>query len=192
MSTPPVRTRRWTRAEYDQLVEQGFFRPDERLELLDGTLVVREPQGTRHATAVGLVQDALRRAFGARHHVRPQLPVALDDKSEPEPDAVVVRGGFRDYRDAHPAKPVLVVEISDTTLPLDRRRKGGLYARAGIADYWVLNLVQGVLEVYRQPVRFAATRYGWKYRSVRLLKPPAAVSPLAAPSKRIRVADLLP
>jgi Uma2 family endonuclease len=87
---------------------------------------------------------------------------------------------------------VLVVEVADSSLAKDRLRKGGLYARAGIADYWIVNLVDGVVEIYRRPERAASRRYGWKFGSVRLLKGNAVVSPLAAPRARIRVADLLP
>ena len=120
------------------------------------------------------------------------MPIVLDDQSEPEPDVVVVPGQPRDYRDAHPSQPVLVVEVADTSLALDRLRKGGLYARAGVADYWVLNLIDEVLEVSREPVRAASARYGWTYDSVSLLRRDALVTPLAAPSARIRVATLLP
>ena len=192
MSAPPLRMRRWRRTEYEKLVEVGVFAFDERLELLDGLLVVREPQGSRHAAALGLAHDALRRAFGRNHWVRVQSPVALDETSEPEPDLSVVRGNPRRYREAHPSAPLLVLEIADTSLAIDRHRKGSLYARRGIADYWILNLLDGVLEIHRQPVRAAGARYGWKYRTVRLLKRGAVITPLAAPSARIRVADLLP
>ncbi len=192
VSVPPVRTRQWTRVEYEKLVESGFFRPEERLELLDGALVVKEPQGVYHATALVLVRDALMRAFGRRYHVRDQLPVALDDASEPEPDFSVVRGKARDYLSGHPAAPVLLVEVAESSLGMDRQRKSSLYARAGRPEYWILNLIDRVLEVYREPVRSASALYGWKYRSVRLLKSGATVSPLAAPKARIRVADILP
>jgi Uma2 family endonuclease len=188
---PPVKTRRWTRIEYEGLVEHGVFGEDERLELLDGLLVVREPQGSRHGAAVAALCEILARGFGAGFHVRPQLPVALDDTSEPEPDLVVVRGGPWDYASAHPSTPLLVVEIAETSLAIDRRHKGGLYARAGIADYWIVNLPEAVLEVYREPVP-AAARFGWEYRDVRRLARDAAVFPLAAPAVRIPVADLLP
>jgi Uma2 family endonuclease len=188
--TPPVRTRRFTRAEYDRLVDRGFFDEDEPIELLDGLLVVKEPQGARHVAAVGLVRKALERAFGPRHHVRDAKPVALDDASEPEPDLAVVKGRIREYADAHPSAPVLVVEVSQASLGTDRRRKARLYARAGLREYWIVNLVDDLLEVYRDPVRAGAGR--WKYRAVRLLGPAARVSPLAAPGARIRVADLLP
>lgn len=174
------------------MVEAGAFEPGDRIELLDGFLMAREPQGSRHAVAVGLVRTALERVFGRGYHVREEKPLALDALSEPEPDLVVVRGRPRDYRDAHPSTPVLMVEVADRSLRLDRLRKGSLYARAGIADYWILNLVDEVLEVYRLPVLSASHRYGWKYRNVRLLKRNAVVSPLAAPRARIRVAELLP
>jgi Uma2 family endonuclease len=189
---PPLRYRRWTRAEYEGLVDKGVFGPEDRIELLDGLLVVREPQGDLHAAAMAALHLALQRAFGPGYHVRVGSPVALDDASEPEPDLAVVPGGPWDYREGHPSKPVLVAEVSDSSLAKDRLRKGGLYARAGIPDYWVVNLVDGVLEIYRQPVRAPSRRYGWKYGSVRLLKRNAIVAPLARRRARIRVADLLP
>jgi Uma2 family endonuclease len=189
MRIPPVQTRRFTRAEYDRLIEQGFFDEDERIELLAGLLVVKEPQGSEHSAAVSGVRAALQRAFGSRYDVRVGSPVALDDTSEPEPDLAVVRGRPFDYRDALPARPVLVVEVSRTSIEKDRQRKGPLYARQGVADYWIVNLAARALEVYREPIRSARR---WKYRNVRLLKPGVIVSPLAVPHARIRVADLIP
>ena len=192
MSTLAARTRRWTRTEYGQLIAAGLLDEDEPLELIDGELIVREPQHTPHATGIDLVQEALRAAFGAGWRVRVQLPVALDEATEPEPDVCVVRGAPRDYLAEHPSRPALIVEVAQASLAFDRERKGGLYARAGIADYWIVNLVDRVVEVYRQPARAASARYGWKYRSVRTLRPGASISPLAAPARRVAVADLLP
>ena len=189
---PAVGIRRFTRLEYERLAELEFFQPDERLELIDGIMIVREPQDAPHATGVRLVLRALRAVFGAGWTVDSQLPVALDDYSEPEPDAAVVAGDPRDYRDTHPTRPVLIVEVAESRLAFDRRRKASLYARAGIADYWVVNLVDRVLEVYREPVAAPAAPYGFRYRSVTRLRPPATVTPLAAPSAAIPVADLLP
>lgn len=180
------------RARYDRLIEAGIFGPEDRIELLDGLLVAREPQGSRHATVVALVRAAVESAFGSAYHVREEKPIALDERSEPEPDVVVVPGRPRDYLAAHPSRPVLVVEVADTSLALDRLRKGRLYARAGIADYWVVNLIDEVLEVYREPVRAPSGHGDWKHGSVRLLRRNAVVTPLAAPRARIRVAALLP
>ena len=184
-----VRTPRLTRLEYEALVERGVLDEDDRIELLDGRLVFREPQGSRHAAACLRIRIALDRAFGRGFHVRPQFPIALDDVSEPEPDIAVVPGRIEDYLDTHPTSPVLIVEVADSSLAQDRHRKARLYARAGVADYWIVNLRAGVLEVYRDPERTAAGR--WRYATVRVLEPDAVVSPLAAPRARLRVADLL-
>jgi Uma2 family endonuclease len=183
-----VQTRRLRRVEYDRLVDLGMF-DGERLELLDGLLVVREPQRSPHATAVQLVQKALERAFGPGWHVRCQLPFGLDDDSEPEPDAVVVAGQPRDYAGAHPTRCALIVEVADSSLLFDRRQKALLYARAGVTDFWIVNLRERVVEVYRAPrVTTATCDYEEKSR----LDDRATVTPLAAPVARVAVADLLP
>jgi Uma2 family endonuclease len=192
MTTYPTRTRRWTRTEYDRLIEVGVFRPGEPLELLGGELIVGEPQGSAHYTAIGLVEDALRLAFGPAWLIRSQGPIAIDDDSEPEPDVAVTRGGRRDYSRQHPSRPVLVVEVAESSLAFDREHKGGLYARAGLDDYWILNLVDRVLEVHRQPVLDAAAPFGWRYAAVEALAPRSYIAPLAAPGARIAVRDLLP
>jgi Uma2 family endonuclease len=87
---------------------------------------------------------------------------------------------------------VLLVEVADSSLDFDRQRKGSLYARAWIEDYWIVNLVDHVLEVYRNPGADESAYYGWRYRLVTTLAPPAAASPLAFPSIQIAVSDLLP
>ncbi len=188
---PDLKTRRWRRMEYERLVDLGIFM-GERLELLDGLLVVREPQGSPHAAIVTQVGQVLASAFGAGWHVRLHAPLALDEDSEPEPDVAVVAGTPRDYINAHPSTAALVVEVADSSLRLDRRLKGGLYARAGLPEYWVVNLVDGLLEVHHAPEPVADAAYGWAYRSVDILRPPAPVTPLAAPGARIPVAALLP
>jgi Uma2 family endonuclease len=189
---PPPRLWRIPRVRYEAMVRKGAFDEDDSVELLDGLLVVREPEGSRHAALVGHIGGILERAFGPGFHVREDKPFALDDASEPEPDLAVLPGRHLDYIDAHPTTPVLVLEVAMTSLAKDRLRKGGLYARAGIADYWLVNLVDEVLEVYREPTRAPSRRYGWKYAAVQLLKRGARVSPLAAPRARIHVANLLP
>ena len=192
MESLQIPTRYWTRAEYDRLIEIGFFDDDERIELLGGQLVVREPQHTPHATAVRLVDKALRRVFGAGWDVRAGLPVALDDESEPEPDVCVVPGGPREYRDAHPSRPVLIVEVALSSLAIDRRIKSGLYARARIADYWIVNLPERQVEVHRHPVADTDAPYGWRYADIAVHRAGEHVSPLAMPDAFVAVADLLP
>jgi len=192
MTIYPLRTRRWTRAEYDRLIDVGILRPGDPVELLGGELMVAEPQGSRHYTSVGLVEDALRAAFGAGWVIRSQGPVALDHESEPELDIAVVPGTIRDYSGEHPARPALVVEVSDSSLSFDRERKGSLYARAGLDDYWIVNLVERVLEIFSEPVADGSASYGWRYASRIVLPPDASASPLAAPTASIVVHALLP
>jgi len=191
MSESAVRTRRWTRVEYDKLIETGFLGPGDKIELLGGQLCVSEPQNNPHATAISLGLEAIRHALAPGWHVRVQLPIALDDESEPEPDLAVVSGGPRDYAD-HPSRPALVVEVADSSLALDREHKGSLYARARLPEYWIVNLVDRVLEVHRESGPDAGAPYGWAYRVVLTLGPDEHVTPLAAPSARLLVADFLP
>jgi Uma2 family endonuclease len=186
------RTRRWTRVEYDRLIDLGVFRPGEHLELLGGHLIVGEPQGSVHVAAVGLVEEALRACFGPGWAVRVQMPIALDDESEPEPDVAVVPGSHRDYAAAHPGCPPLLIEVAESSLADDRGTKAALYARAGIADYWILNLVGRVLEVCRNPVTAATQSSGWHYRDVMILHAEASIAPLARRDTSIEVAALLP
>jgi len=191
MEQIPLTPRRWTRAEYDRLVSLGVLH-GKAVELVGGQLVVAEPQGSYHASALGAAGDALRAALPPGWLVRIQMPVALDDESEPEPDLAVVPGPWANYRAGHPSRPVLVVEVAESSLVFDREDKGGVYARGGVRDYWIVNLVDRALEVYREPGPDPAAPYGWRYRMVEWLGPASAISPLALPAVRIAVGDLLP
>ncbi len=190
MTQPQLTLRRWKRVEYDRLVDLGVFQYD-AVELVGGQVVVAEPQGSRHATAVGAADDALRAVLPPGLFVRAQMPVALDDESAPEPDLALVPGARADYSASHPVRPALVLEVAEASLEFDRGHKGSLYARAGIQDYWIVNLIDRVLEVYRDPAPDPAAFYGWRYRSVETLVPPATAVPLALPFARIAVASLL-
>jgi len=192
MATYPARTRRWTRAEYERLIDIGVFRADEPLELLGGELIVSESQNSAHYTAIGLVEDALRAALEPGWLVRSQGPIALDDESEPEPDVAVTHGARRSYSRQHPSRPALVVEVAESRLAFDREHKGSLYARARLEDYWIVNLVDRVLEVYRRPVPDASSPFGWRYASKEVLSAESFVELLAAPGTPILVSDLLP
>lgn len=190
--TLPSLTRRWTRVEYERLVELGVFRPDERLELLDGALIVSEPQGSRHAATIRRVLAALRHALGDAWQVDSQLPLALDADSEPEPDVAVVPRDPGAYRDAHPARAVLIVEIAERSYRIDREYKASLYARAGVPDYLIIDLAHGTVEVHRDREASPGAPCGWRYQSVATLSPPETLAALAAPDAPILVADLLP
>jgi Uma2 family endonuclease len=191
MTTYRVRTRRWTRKEYQKLGELGILAED-GVELLDGQLIVAEPKGAPHATMVRLTARALGRAFGASWLVYTQDPIALDDVSEPEPDVVVVPGDELDYFDDHPGSPALLVEVAETSLYYDRGRKGSAYARAGLPDYWIVNLVDWRIEVYRRPATDNSAELGWRYLDIELFTPDDTIVPIARPDVAIAVSDILP
>lgn len=183
--------RRWTRDEYYQLAEMGLFH-GQKAELIEGEIMVQSPQKAEHWTTVDRVAELLRNHFGPGFHVRMQGPIDLGPHSEPEPDVGVVAGTRAQYASQHPRTAVLIVEVSESSLSYDRTRKASLYARAGIADYWIVNLVNNQIEVRRDPQPDSSQYYGHGYASVVNLVPPAIVSPLAAPQVSLAVADLLP
>ncbi len=192
MAAYETRTRRFSRAEYERLIDLGVFQPGEPIELIGGQLMVAEPQGAAHYTAIRKTAKALEATFGPGWEVRTEGPIGLDDDSEPEPDVAVVPGSPEDYSRAHPSRPALTVEVAESSLGADRERKGSLYARAGLPDYWVLNLVDRVLEVYREPAPDAAAPFGWRYARREVFDASARVTPLAAPGSSIPVSRLLP
>lgn len=191
MPQTPLEIRRWKRVEYDRLIDLGVFERDPT-ELIGGQLVVAEPQSAYHAATIRAVDYALRAVLPPGWIVSIQLPVSLDDESEPEPDLAVVPGHPTDYRHEHPVRPALIVEIAESSVGFDRLHKGSLYARAQVQDYWIVNLVDRVLEVYREPGTDPSAPYGWSYRSVATLTAPAAVTLLGLAAEQIAVAELLP
>ncbi len=186
------RRRFWTLDEYHCAAEVGIFRPDERLELIEGEVTEKmRPQGEPHVIGVVLTADALQNAFPVGCYIRQEKPLVLNDRTEPEPDVVVVRGTPRQLpRRPTVADAVLVVEVSDSTLAFDQNEKAAAYARSGVADYWIVNIPALRLEVRRDPGPLEANHYG--YRALQILLADGQASPLAAPEAIIRVADLLP
>jgi Uma2 family endonuclease len=178
--------RLWTVAEFDRAGRLGIFRPGERLELIEGEVVKKvAPQKSPHATSIRAVEIALGRAFLSGFDVRCQMPLVFGTRNKPEPDISVVAGSFRDYTRKHPTTAILVVEVSDSTLRLDRTRKAPIYARAQIQEYWIINLVDRILEVHRDPT-------SGEYREIARYVETDRVSPLASPDISFEVSELLP
>lgn len=183
--------RLWTREEYYRMGELGFFH-GQRVELLEGEIVVLSPQKAEHYSTSFRIMELLRVAFATGHHVRLQGPIDFGQHSEPEPGLAVVVGDWSQYATHHPQMAVLIVEVSENSLGYDRNRKASLYARAGIADYWIVNLVNHQLEVRRDSRPDPSQHYGHGYATINIFVPPAVINPLAAPQVSLAVADLLP
>ena len=181
----------WTRSEYYKMAEIGLFH-QKRVELIEGQVIEMGPMGSLHATGVTLAGRTLERVFGQNYFVRWQMPFDAGEISEPEPDIAIIFGDIRDYKEEHPTKAVLLVEIADTSLEYDRKTKGSLYAKAGILDYWIINLENHQLEVYRKPVIDLKQAYGYAYSEKAIFKVSDFITPLAMQQTVIAVAELLP
>jgi Uma2 family endonuclease len=170
----------------------GFFR-ERRVQLIEGEIVEMPAQKNLHAMGIGLTQYALQAAFGIGFWVRVQMSLDLTPRSVPDPDLAVVPGTIRQHNPKqNPTTALLIVEVSDTTLAFDRRSKASLYAQAGIADYWIVNLADRQLEIRRNPITDPSQIYGARYGDETVLFATDFATPLAAPQARIQVADLLP
>jgi Uma2 family endonuclease len=182
--------RSWSKSEYYRLGELGFF-AGEKAELLAGAIMVTSPQNSPHYVALDRVAEVLRLSLGPAVWVRAQGPLDLGLVIEPEPDVSVVAGSRDDYP-THPTTALLVVEVSDSTLAYDRRGKASLYASGGIADYWIVNLVDNQLEIRRTPIADPSQPHGHGFADLAVLTGTDDVTPLAFPAVVIPVADLLP
>ena len=179
--------KRWSVRDYHRMSEVGMLGADERTELLDGQITLMAPKGTPHVTALHLLANTLRSQLGDAALVRTQDPVCLSDFSEPEPDLAVVRGSILDYAEAHPRPEQidLIVEVADSTLKQDCEVKDKLYAQAGIADYWVLDLKNRQLHLFQDPSPDG-------YRRHLILAEPNQASPLAFPNVMLSLSAVLP
>lgn len=183
--------RSWTSDEFEKLIEVGVFGAEEKLELVGGELIPKMTQNGPHATSVTAAQMILAALGLRRVLVRVQLPLVLSPSDRPEPDAALVGGVLSDFKHNHPTTALLVIEVSDATLAADQTTKASMYARAAIPEYWIVNIPERLLEVHREPVEDAEAVFGWRYASIQKLGCEASVTPLAAPSQGITVADLL-
>ena len=183
--------RRFSVAEYRRWTEAGRFAEDDNFELLEGWIVEKMPKNPPHDSRVTWVQSVLQRKLPPDWHCRNQCSLETLD-SVPEPDLAIVRGGILDDADRHPtgSETALVIEVADTSLATDREKRR-LYARAGIREYWIINLVDSLVEVFRDPV--GAGRDA-DYTNEQAFSPNESLtfSIPGAPSHEILVAELVP
>lgn len=179
--------------EYHWLIEHGFFRADERVELIQGALHLMSPKSPRHAACQSMLLRQLFPIARDRARVRAHGPITLPEHdSEPEPDLALVASREGEYLDRHPYPPdvFLVVEIADSSLEYDRQVKVPLYAAAGITEYWLANLREYRIEVYREPI--SPVECAPFYRRRLIFSAQDSVSPAAFPWCVFPVIDLLP
>ncbi|MFO0802867.1 MAG: Uma2 family endonuclease [Gemmataceae bacterium] len=188
--TGPPRNLTWTVDQFHYLGDLGMFE-GRRAMLIEGVIVEEGQMNPPHRLALELAGDAIRQAFGAGWRICIQLPLVLGQTTDPEPDIAVVSGSARGET-AHPTTASLVVEVSDSSLRYDLSVKLGLYASAGIADYWVLDVNGRELHVHRDPKPDPSAPFGHSYANVTKLAASASVSPLTAPHANIVVSDMLP
>ena len=183
----PSLLKRWSVQDYHRMSELGLLNPDERTELIAGHITLMAAKGTPHVTSLYLLANTLREQLGSTALIRTQDPIQLDDFSEPEPDLAIVRGTILDYAEQHPrpSDVYLIVEVADSTLKYDCETKDKLYAQAGITDYWVLDLQNRQLHIFRD-----LTPTG--YTSHLILTEPNQASPLAFPSLTLSLTSILP
>ena len=182
-----IRTQqRYTVDEYEEMVVRGILTERDRVELIRGEIVDKMTIGTPHFVCVNRSTRIMVRLFGDKEIVSIQNPVLLAD-SAPEPDVVVLRSRADEYSSGKPgpADVLLLIEVSDSTIDFDRDVKGPLYAESGIVEYWIANVDEERLEVYRRPTSRRT------YEDVRILHRGAAVDFTAWPGVSIAVTDIL-
>lgn len=181
-----VDIRRLTVAEYHQMGELGILDPNEPVELIEGQIIKKQIKVKAHSAAVSRVDNLMRNRLVNRVLVRLQDPVHLNDYSEPEPDIALVKPDSLFYEDHHPqpSEIYLIIEVADTTLKRDRDFKATVYAQAGIADYWILDIANRQLHIFREPKDN-------QYQSEKILTDDATISILAFPDVEISVAEIL-
>ena len=175
--------RLFTVEEYHRMGEAGIFGPEERVELIEGEVVEMSPIGPRHASCVINANRLFLTRLGDRAVISPQNPLVVRPRSEPQPDLLLLRPRAS-YRQELPAPEdvLLAVEVADTTVRFDRLVKGRLYARAGIAEFWLLLSAERTVEVHREPGPEG-------YARVTVHGPGQTVSPLAFPDVAFSVPD---
>jgi Uma2 family endonuclease len=173
---------RWTCAEFHQVGDMGLLEGRQAM-LIDGVILEEGPMNPPHAIALGLIETAIRSAFGPSWWLRNQMPLILGQHLDPEPDLAVVPGGPRDYPE-HPTTADLVIEAADSSLDFDVNEKRLLYASAGIREYWVVDINGRRLFVWRDPK-------AGDYTTPLSFGPTDSITPLAT-TVAVRVAELLP
>jgi Uma2 family endonuclease len=179
--------RQLTSTEYYGMIESGIIREGERVELILGQIFTMAAKGTRHTVSTTRLITELPMLIQRRAIVRCQDPISLPNNSEPEPDIVIARLRSDEYVNTHPSPEdiILVIEVADSSIKFDRDTKAPLYAAAGISEYWIVNLIDNRLEIYRQPE-------GSIYTSIQIVTPPQTIVLPQFPEIVVQIGDFFP
>ncbi len=188
---PPPLPFRWTLEQYRQLNDVPALL-HLRTMLIDGVILAMPNANPPHSGTLSVVNSWARAVFSTGYSVRVQMPFDILSDTEPNPDLAVVVGSDRDFMTLNPTTAALIVEVADSSLFLDTTTKAEKYATAGVPDYWVIDLENRVLVIYRDPAPLPAGLGATAYRQRNTFGPDATVAPLAAPDAVVRVGDLLP
>jgi Uma2 family endonuclease len=185
-SVTAAETYRWSAEEYQKLGETGFFHEDDRVELLNGDIVIMAPFGIRHIKAIRRLIRVMMLKYGERCIVDAQNPVMIDGHSVPQSDLLLLRASA-DARDTAPLPEdvLLLVEVADSSLAYDLRDKRTAYARTGIPEYWLLDLTQNQMYVFHDPSADG-------FRAEKIISTTESIAPLAFPNEPVALSELLP
>jgi hypothetical protein len=186
-----MQKRLFTVDEYYKMGELGFFE-EQRTELIEGEIIIEESITPPEAVGIRLVSDVLRKLFDSGYVNSTRLPLRLSNFSEPDPKVFITKGEIRDFAKAHPTTAEIIVEVAQNNLDYFQKRKASLYGKYSIQDYWILNLKNKRLEVYRCPITDEMADYSFAYADISIFTKSDEISPLAKPAAKIKVADLLP
>lgn len=174
------------------MIRAGVLTEHDAVELVEGWIVPKIPRNPPHDVAIALAESVLRACLPAGWHIRVQSAITTTD-SEPEPDLAIVASSIRDYIAHHPAPDdiALVIEVADSSLQYDRETKSRLYARAGIREFWIINLIDRVVEVFLDPTG-PALAPTYRHHEIFTIEQSVALAVAGLPAIRVSIRDLLP
>jgi Uma2 family endonuclease len=187
-----IQVKRFTLEEYHKLTELGFFHEDDHIQLINGELIEMVAKGRAHETCLRKLWKELPVVIGNRATLQSQAPITIPPKSEPEPDFAIVKNRDDDYLSSHPQGEdvLLVIEVADSSIEYDQKVKIPLYAKAGIPDYWILNLLDNCLECYSEPYQNQQGIFG--YVNKRIVLPNQIISLPCFPDLQLDLSKLFP
>ena len=186
-SETSIKVRQWTVSDYRRMLDAGILVEDDQVELLNGQITLMSPQRPPHTTATKRAYDYLKPLLLGKADVRSQSPITLNSYSEPEPDIAVVAIDNFEYSDRHPSpnEIFLLIEVADSTLARDLGEKVSAYAQANIQDYWVVNVRERIVHIFRHPL-------GDTYQQKQILEENDECSLLVFPDINVLISRLLP